>query len=211
MKKLNLSGLCFLALAAVLNLVGANLALALRLPIYLDSMGTMLGAALLGPVYGMLPGAVKRRLKRMHYGCVRLLLPAGAAGHRPAHRTGLPSVPPRRRKRYAADPAGIPADFPAGNGHQLRHYRPGLRRNHLLRLHSAGAGCSHGAGLSLTASVCVVPGGPRTSWTGSSVWSWQFSFCPPCLSPCGGRSGTPRRSPHRKKERDYGTVQPHYQ
>ena len=46
MKKLNLSGLCFLALAAVLNLVGANLALALRLPIYLDSMGTMLGAAL---------------------------------------------------------------------------------------------------------------------------------------------------------------------
>ena len=37
MKKLNLSGLCFLALAAVLNLVGANLALALRLPIYLDS------------------------------------------------------------------------------------------------------------------------------------------------------------------------------
>ena len=58
MKKLNLSGLCFLALAAVLNLVGANLALALRLPIYLDSMGTMLGAALLGPVYGMLPGAV---------------------------------------------------------------------------------------------------------------------------------------------------------
>ena len=48
MKKLNLSGLCFLALAAVLNLVGANLALALRLPVYLDSMGTMLGAALLG-------------------------------------------------------------------------------------------------------------------------------------------------------------------
>lgn len=58
MKKLNLSGLCFLALAAVLNLVGANLALALRLPVYLDSIGTMLGAALLGPVYGMLPGAV---------------------------------------------------------------------------------------------------------------------------------------------------------
>ena len=42
MKKLNLSGLCFLALAAVLNLVGANLALALRLPIYLDSMGSFL-------------------------------------------------------------------------------------------------------------------------------------------------------------------------
>ena len=62
MKKLNLSGICFLALAAVLNIVGANLALALRLPIYLDSIGTMLGAAMLGPVYGMLPGAVSALL-----------------------------------------------------------------------------------------------------------------------------------------------------
>ena len=62
MKKLNASGICFLALAAVLNIVGANIALALRLPVYLDSIGTMLGAALLGPVYGMLPGLVSALL-----------------------------------------------------------------------------------------------------------------------------------------------------
>lgn len=50
--------LCFLALAAVINLVGGTLALVLRLPIYLDSIGTILTGALLGPVYGMLPGLI---------------------------------------------------------------------------------------------------------------------------------------------------------
>ena len=34
----------------------------------------MLGAALLGPVYGHAARGGQRRLKRMHYGCVRLLL-----------------------------------------------------------------------------------------------------------------------------------------
>lgn len=62
MKKLNSFGICFLALAAVLNIAGANLALALRLPIYLDSIGTMLGAVMLGPVYGMFPGLISALL-----------------------------------------------------------------------------------------------------------------------------------------------------
>lgn len=56
MKKTNVARLTFLALAAVLNLVGGTIALALRLPVYLDSLGTMLAAALLGPVQGMIPG-----------------------------------------------------------------------------------------------------------------------------------------------------------
>lgn len=47
--------ICLVALAVVINIVGANIALWLHLPIYLDSMGTILIAILLGPFYGMLP------------------------------------------------------------------------------------------------------------------------------------------------------------
>ena len=50
MKKINVYSICFVALAAVLNIVGGNIALLLRLPIYLDSLGTMLTAALMGPI-----------------------------------------------------------------------------------------------------------------------------------------------------------------
>lgn len=56
MKKITISQICLLGIAAALNIVGANIALLLRLPIYLDSLGTILAAAVLGPVYGMLPG-----------------------------------------------------------------------------------------------------------------------------------------------------------
>lgn len=48
--------LCLLGFAAALNAAGSNLALLLRLPLYLDTMGTMLAAALFGPLWGMLPG-----------------------------------------------------------------------------------------------------------------------------------------------------------
>ena len=48
--------MCFLALAAVLNIAGANIALLLRIPLYLDTLGTFLSAMLFGPFYGMIPG-----------------------------------------------------------------------------------------------------------------------------------------------------------
>ena len=48
--------LTLLALAAVINLIGGAIALFLHLPIYLDTIGTMLAATFLGPVYGMIPG-----------------------------------------------------------------------------------------------------------------------------------------------------------
>ena len=47
--------LCVIAFAIVLNVVGGHIALMLHLPIYLDSMGTILIAILYGPVYGILP------------------------------------------------------------------------------------------------------------------------------------------------------------
>lgn len=47
--------ICAVALAVVINLIGGQIALLLRLPIYLDSIGTMFIGAVLGPIYGMVP------------------------------------------------------------------------------------------------------------------------------------------------------------
>lgn len=47
--------MCVVALAIVLNVIGGQIALLFHLPIYLDSMGTIMIAMLYGPVYGMLP------------------------------------------------------------------------------------------------------------------------------------------------------------
>lgn len=47
--------LCLIAMAVCINVAGGQLALMLRLPVYLDSIGTILTGALMGPVYGMLP------------------------------------------------------------------------------------------------------------------------------------------------------------
>ena len=47
--------LCMIAFAICINFVGGQIALLLKLPIYLDSIGTVLVAATLGPFYGMLP------------------------------------------------------------------------------------------------------------------------------------------------------------
>ncbi|WP_290033923.1 ECF transporter S component [Ligilactobacillus cholophilus] len=57
-KKISIKKIAILAICIVLNIVGSNLALMLRLPIYLDSIGTILGAALFGPVWGMLAGGI---------------------------------------------------------------------------------------------------------------------------------------------------------
>lgn len=58
MKKITVTQICFIALSAVINIIGGNLALMLRLPVYLDGIGTILTAALLGPVYGVIPGII---------------------------------------------------------------------------------------------------------------------------------------------------------
>ena len=59
MKKTNsVYKICLIALAVVINIIGGNIALWLHLPIYLDSMGTILIAILLGPFYGMLPNVL---------------------------------------------------------------------------------------------------------------------------------------------------------
>ena len=53
--KINTYQICLVAMAVVVNIVGGQIALALHLPIYLDSIGTILTGAVLGPWFGMLP------------------------------------------------------------------------------------------------------------------------------------------------------------
>lgn len=55
-RKPNIMQLSAAAFCIVLNLVGAYAALCLKLPIYLDSVGTILAGAMLGPWYGMAAG-----------------------------------------------------------------------------------------------------------------------------------------------------------
>lgn len=50
--------ICIIGLAIAINVVGGQIALLLRLPIYLDSIGTILIAMLYGPFFGMLPPLV---------------------------------------------------------------------------------------------------------------------------------------------------------
>ncbi len=57
MNKLSAAQLCVLGFCVALNFVGGLIALTLRLPIYLDSIGSILGAFLYGPVVGMVVGA----------------------------------------------------------------------------------------------------------------------------------------------------------
>ena len=47
--------LSIIALAIALNVVGGQIALLLHLPVYLDSIGTILIAVIYGPFYGILP------------------------------------------------------------------------------------------------------------------------------------------------------------
>lgn len=56
MKKTNVRNLTLMGLGVTLNIVGAFIALQLKLPIYLDSIGTIMVACLLGPKYAILTG-----------------------------------------------------------------------------------------------------------------------------------------------------------
>lgn len=56
--KISVHKTTLIALAIVINIVGSYIALVLHLPIYLDSMGTIMTAILLGPFYGLFPGVL---------------------------------------------------------------------------------------------------------------------------------------------------------
>lgn len=58
MKKTNTFKITIMSIAVVLNIIGAFIAVALKLPIFIDTIGTFLSAFLFGPVGGMLTGIV---------------------------------------------------------------------------------------------------------------------------------------------------------
>lgn len=55
-KSMNTRNLTLMAMGVSLNIIGALIALTLRLPIYLDSTGTILVACLLGPKFAVMTG-----------------------------------------------------------------------------------------------------------------------------------------------------------
>ena len=57
--------ICLIAFAICINFVGGQIALLLKLPIYLDSIGTVFVASILGPFYGMLPNLLSGLLMGM--------------------------------------------------------------------------------------------------------------------------------------------------
>lgn len=63
--KISVYNLCFVAFAICINLIGGQIALFLKLPIYLDSIGTVFTAITLGPIYGMLPNVLSGLLMGM--------------------------------------------------------------------------------------------------------------------------------------------------
>lgn len=64
-QKISIYKLCFIAFAICINFIGGQIALLLKLPIYLDSIGTVFTAIVLGPVYGMLPNVISGLLMGM--------------------------------------------------------------------------------------------------------------------------------------------------
>ena len=55
-KNMNTRNITLVAMGIALNIIGALVALTLRLPIYLDSIGTILVACLLGPKFAVMTG-----------------------------------------------------------------------------------------------------------------------------------------------------------
>lgn len=57
-KKTNVKNLTLVSMGIAINIIGAFIALNLRLPIYLDSVGTIFIACVLGPKYAVLTGVL---------------------------------------------------------------------------------------------------------------------------------------------------------
>lgn len=58
MKKLNIRDIILISLLIIINFIGAFIALTFRLPIFLDSIGTIASSFLFGPIIGALTGVM---------------------------------------------------------------------------------------------------------------------------------------------------------
>ena len=67
MRKMTTLKQCVVALAVVLNAIGALIALTFQIPIYLDSIGTVFVGSLLGPMYGAVTGLLSGLLSGLTF------------------------------------------------------------------------------------------------------------------------------------------------
>ena len=88
--------LVLIVISIAINMIGGQLASMVKLPIFLDSIGTLISAVLLGPVIGMLTGLLTNLL----WGLLTDPI-ARRDGHRPGRRlagaSGLVSHPAKSR------------------------------------------------------------------------------------------------------------------
>ena len=67
MRQNNTFKITFMALCAAINIVGGFLALTLKLPIYLDTIGTFLAAFAFGPIAGIITGMASSLINGLTY------------------------------------------------------------------------------------------------------------------------------------------------
>ena len=144
-EKISVQKICMIAFAICINFVGGQIALFLKLPIYLDSIGTVFVAAVLGPFYGMLPNLLSGLL--MGY-----LFPVLCSSRNSSwfcDRSCVQKIPAEK----VADISGCSCDHTSIYYNQFLYYGIFIWRNHFFRIH-----CS------CTAS------GKNTSWNGRKLF-----------------------------------------
>ena len=127
--------ICIVAFAICINLVGGQIALFLKLPIYLDSIGTVFIASTLGPIYGMLPNVISGLFMGMtvdvyslYYAPVGIIL--GLV-------TGL--VYRKYKPKKMVDICGSAGNYITVNHCKFLHYGILIWRDYIIRFYGSGA------------------------------------------------------------------------
>lgn len=93
--------LVLIVISIAINMIGGQLASMVKLPIFLDSIGTLISAVLLGPVIGMLTGLLTNLLWGLLTDPIAAAFCARRDGHRHSRRlagaSGLVSHPAKSR------------------------------------------------------------------------------------------------------------------
>lgn len=155
-KKMTVNQMVLIALAACINTAGGQAALALRLPVYLDSIGTILAGILLGPIYGMLPNLLSGILMGMTTDIYSLYFAAGGHGYWIYGGAGVEeNAGAYGTRQGAAAFSGCGADHCSRDHCELPDLRGPFWRDHVVGLygpctafvpHPPGNDCQHISG-----------------------------------------------------------------
>ena len=127
MRRLSVRHLAVLGICVALNYVGATLALFLRLPVYLDALGTVLGLLPAGTGVRSLHGDGQRSFELRRQRPLRAVLRAGSDSAGPPGRN---SVPERlvegdeiSRRHSVSHPSRNSGEFPDNSVSLWRNYK----------------------------------------------------------------------------------------